>query len=158
MNSSQDLHSLCIEKNISLSTAESCTSGALASAFTSISGSSSFFRGGLVAYQNEIKIKCLGVPESIIKERTVVCSDVAEKMAENVRLKFSSDFSISTTGYAGPLGGTDSNPVGTVFIAVSSKKRSVSKRFFFKGDRASIISQAVVSSISFLYSELKSYK
>ena len=91
MNLFQQLHDLCVEKDISIATAESCTAGFLASKITSIAGSSYFFKGGIIAYQNDIKIDCLGVLESIIREKTVVCSEVVEQMSEGVRHKFSSD-------------------------------------------------------------------
>ena len=155
MNPFEDLHKLCIQKNFSIATAESCTSGSLASGITSVSGASSFFKGGVIAYQNDIKINFLGVSKSIIREKTEVCLDVVEQMAEGVRNKFFSDFSIATSGYAGPTGGTKLNPIGTVFIAISSKDRTISKRFLFKGDRDNIVSEAVLAGIRFLYLELK---
>ncbi|MEC9208847.1 MAG: CinA family protein [Bacteroidota bacterium] len=155
MNLFQQLHDLCVEKDISIATAESCTSGFLASKITSIAGSSYFFKGGIIAYQNDIKIDCLGVLESIIREKTVVCSEVVEQMSEGVRHKFSSDFSIATSGYAGPTGGTELNPVGTVFIAISSEENTISERFVFTGDRESVISQSVIKGVKLLMEELK---
>ena len=155
MNLFQQLHDLCVEKEISIATAESCTAGFLASKITSVSGSSSFFKGGIIAYQNDIKIGYLGVLESIIREKTVVCSEVVEQMSEGVRHKFLSDFSIATSGYAGPTGGTELNPVGTVFIAISSKENTISERFIFTGDRESVISQSVIKGVKFLMEELK---
>jgi PncC family amidohydrolase len=155
MNPFQQLHDLCVETNISIATAESCSVGLLASKITSISGASSFFKGGIIAYQNNIKINILGVSQSIIKEKTEVCSEVVEQMAEGVRNKLLADFSIATSGYAGPTGGTQLNPIGTVFIAISSKEKTISKRFVFAGDRESIVSQAIIKGVSFLLKELK---
>ena len=155
MNPFQQLHDLCVELDMSIATSESCTGGLFASKITSISGSSSFFKGGIIAYQNNIKINLLGVSKSIIREETEVCSKVVEQMAEGVRNKFLADFSVATSGYAGPVGGTDINPVGTVFIAISSKERIVSKRFVFSGSRESIVNQVVIKGVGFLLEELK---
>jgi nicotinamide-nucleotide amidase len=140
---------------MSIATVESCTSGLLASKITSISGASSFFKGGIISYQNDIKINLLGVSESLIKAKSEVCSEVVEQMAEGVRNKFSADFSIATSGYAGPTGGSEFNPVGTIFLAISSKEKTISKRFVFAGDRESVVSQAVISGVKFLLRELK---
>ena len=155
MNLFQQLHDLCAEKNMSIATAESCTAGLLASKITSISGASSFFKGGIISYQNDVKINILEVSKSLIKEKSEVCSEVVEQMAEGVRNKFSADFSIATSGYAGPTGGSEFNPVGTIFLAISSKEKTISKRFVFAGDRESVVSQAVISGVKFLLRELK---
>ena len=151
----QQLHDFCIEKKISIATAESCTAGSIASEISSISGASSFFKGGVISYQNSIKITTLGVLESVIRERTEVCKEVVEQMAQAVRKKLLADFTIATSGYAGPKGGTELNPVGTVFIAISSAEKTVSRRYFFLGDRHSVVKQAVITGISFLVEELK---
>lgn len=155
MTLSQQLHDLCIEKNVSIAVAESCTTGGLSSSISSVAGASNFFKGGIIAYQNKIKIGVLGVSESIIREKTEVCVEVVEQMSLAVRNRFSSDFSIATSGYAGPTGGTELHPIGTVFIAISSKNGTVSRRFFFQGERSSVISQVIVAGIQFLLEELK---
>ena len=155
MNPFQQLHDLCVEKKVSIATAESCTAGLLAAKITSIPGSSSFFKGGIIAYQNDIKIDHLGVSKSVIKEKTEVCSEVVQQMAQGVRNKFSADFSVATSGYAGPTGGSELNPIGTVFIAISSKEKTISKRFVFLGDRESVVSQSVISGAEFLMEVLK---
>ena len=158
MNPFQQLHDLCVEKKVSIATAESCTAGFLAAKITSIAGASSFFKGGIIAYQNDIKIDHLGVSKSVIKEKTEVCSEVVQQMAQGVRNKFSADFSVATSGYAGPTGGSELNPIGTVFIAISSKEKTISKRFVFLGDRESIVSQSVISGAEFLIEVLKNNK
>ena len=155
MNLFQQLHDLCVEKKVSIATAESCTAGFLAAKITSIAGASSFFKGGIIAYQNDIKINHLGVSKSLIKEKTEVCAEVVQQMAQGVRNKFSADFSVATSGYAGPTGGSELNPIGTVFIAISSKEKTFSKRFVFVGDRESIVSQSVISGAEFLMEVLK---
>ena len=90
----KQLHDLCIAENISISVAESCTSGLIASKITSISGSSAYFKGGIIAYQNEIKVNFLSVSQRMIDEKTEVSSEVVEQMALNVQDKFNSDFSL----------------------------------------------------------------
>ena len=152
----QKLHDLCLAKNISIASAESCTGGLLASKITSVSGASSFFKGGVIAYQNDVKINLLGVSELIINKKTEVSSQVAEEMAKGVRKKLLVDFAVATTGYAGPAGGSELHPLGTVFFAVSSKKKTISNRFLFKGDRESVVLQAVIKAATLLIEELKS--
>jgi PncC family amidohydrolase len=149
------LHKLCIEKGVSIAVAESCTSGLISSKLTTFSGSSSYFKGGVVAYQNEIKTKFLAVSQSIIDEKSEVSSDVVIRMAKSVLEKFSTDFSIATSGYAGPNGGTHKNPIGTVFIAVASEFDVAVSRFIFSGDRQSVVNQASESALSLLLNEIK---
>ena len=154
----KQLHDLCIAKNISISVAESCTSGLVASKITSISGSSAYFKGGIIAYQNEIKVNVLGVSQRLIDEKTEVSSEVVEQMALNMQDKFYSDFSVATSGYAGPLGGIEKNPVGTVFIAVANNRKAISIKFGFQGGREGIVNQATTASLKFLVSEIKKHK
>lgn len=155
MNLFQKLYDLCIEKGISIATAESCTSGLIASKITTIAGSSAYFKGGVIAYQNEIKIEALDVPAVLINKKTAVCADVTEQMAANVLRKFGSDFSVATSGYSGPTGGTEINPVGTVFISIATNQKLISKRYVFNGQRESIVNQSVKKSIEFLIDEIK---
>ena len=150
-----NLKQLCIEKEVSIAVAESCTAGLIASKLTTLPGSSSFFKGGVVAYQNEIKTKILGVSQSIIDEKTEVSVEVVKQMAKSVLEKFDTNFAIATTGYAGPAGGTNKNPIGTVFIAIASVVEVVVNRFVFLGDRQSVVNQASDSAISLLYTEIK---
>ena len=155
MLSLNTLHQLCIEKGVSIAVAESCTAGLIASKLTTLPGSSSYFNGGVVAYQNEIKIKILGVSQSIIDEKTEVSVEVVNQMAKSVLEKFDANFAIATTGYAGPAGGTNKNPIGTVFIAIASVVGVVVSRFVFLGDRQSVVNQASESALSLLYTEIK---
>ena len=150
-----NLQQLCIEKGVSIAVAESCTAGLIASKLTTLPGSSSYFNGGVVAYQNEIKTKILGVSQSIIDEKTEVSVEVVKQMAKSVLEKFDANFAIATTGYAGPAGGTNKNPIGTVFIAIASVVGVVVSRFVFLGDRQSVVNQASESAISLLYNEIK---
>ena len=155
MNFSQQLHDLCVERNVFVATAESCTAGLIASKLTLKSGSSTFFKGGIIAYQNDIKIKILGVDEQAILQYTEVSTEVVKQMAEGVRKSFLADYSIATSGYAGPSGGTNNNPIGTVFIAISSASGVDVERFVFSGDRQSIVNQASEKSLSLLYDAIK---
>jgi PncC family amidohydrolase len=150
-----NLQQLCIEKGVSIAVAESCTAGLIASKLTTLPGSSSYFNGGVVAYQNEIKTKILGVSQSIIDEKTEVSVEVVNQMAKSVLEKFDANFAIATTGYAGPAGGTNKNPIGTVFIAIASVLGVVVNRFVFLGDRQSVVNQASESALSLLYNEIK---
>ena len=153
----ESLHDLCVSKEISVVVAESCTSGLIASKLTLKSGSSAFFKGGIIAYQNAIKIKILGVDEQAILQYTEVSTEVVRQMAEGVRKSFLADYSIATSGYAGPSGGTNNNPIGTVFIAISSASGVHVERFVFSGDRQSIVNQASEKSLSLLYDAVKKH-
>ena len=150
-----DLHQICLDKKVSIAVAESCTSGLIASKLTLKSGSSAFFKGGVVAYQNEIKVNVLGVDKQVILKHTEVSAEVVVEMAEGVRKSFLTDFSIATSGYAGPSGGTNNNPIGTVFIAVSSFDSEVVEKFVFIGDRQCIVNQAAEKSLELLYQVVK---
>ena len=157
MNPFQQLHDLCVERNVFVATAESCTAGLIASKLTLRPGSSSFLKGGIIAYQNDIKIKILGVDEQAILQYTEVSTEVVRQMAEGVRKSFLADYSNATSGYAGPSGGTNNNPIGTVFIAISSASGVHVERFVFSGDRQSIVNQASEKSLSLLYDAIKKH-
>jgi len=122
-------------KGLSVSVAESCTGGMLAALITSVPGSSKCFRGGVVAYANDVKTGLLGVKASTIKRCGAVSEETAEEMARGVRERLASDLGISITGIAGPGGGTVEKPVGTVYVAVASARGAVSRRFAFSGSR-----------------------
>ena len=104
--------------NATLAVAESCTGGLLAGVLTDLPGASDFFRGGVITYATETKTDILGVPSELITRFGVVSSECAEAMARAVAEKFRTDFALSTTGIAGPGGGTQKTPVGTVFIGI----------------------------------------
>jgi len=154
----KQLQELCLLHDISIAVAESCTGGNISSHISSISGSSKYFKGGIIAYQNEIKIKILGVSQELIAEETEVSAEVVERMAYNTLSYFDVDFSIATSGYAGPIGGSIINPVGTVFIAVANQSSIVVKRYSFAGERCRITKQATKQAILLLLSEIKKHK
>ena len=125
-------------KNITLSTAESCTGGLLSSRITDIPGSSDYFIGGVVAYSNEIKKKVLGVKEEDLKNFGAVSEPVVKQMAEGIRTLFDTDFGIGISGIAGPTGGTPQKPVGTVYLSLSFREKTEIYKKFFTGSRKDI--------------------
>ncbi len=126
---------ILIESSQTLAVAESCTGGNIAHYLTFNPGSSDYFKGGVVAYSNEIKNKLLNVPIEIIQEFGAVSQQVAEAMAQGARKVLRTDYSLSTTGIAGPDGGTDEKPVGTVWISVAGPSGVKSKKYIFKHNR-----------------------
>ena len=154
----QLVYDLCKIKCISISVAESCTSGLIGSSLSQIPGSSNYFLGGIICYCDLSKINLLGISPDLINEKSSVSEDVCFEMAKNVRNKFSSDFSIATTGYAGPTGGTEDNPVGTVFITINSSKGSITEKILFSGDRKIILNQVRIKALELLINEIKKYE
>ena len=142
------------EKKHTLSTAESCTGGNISKMITSISGSSSFFNGSVVTYTNKSKSQLLDVNEQVIEKYGAVSQQVVEQMAKNVRLKFDSDYGISTSGIAGPTGGTADKPVGTVWIAVASEDKVISKKLNLGYNRERNIHVSSLSVLNLLRLEL----
>lgn len=126
-------------ENFTIATAESCTGGLFASRLTDFAGASNYFKGGVVAYTNEIKKSVLKV--TTLDEFGAVSSQTALEMAKNVREIFNSTFGISTTGVAGPST-SENKPVGTVFIAIVGENLSEVREFHFKGSRSEIKFQA----------------
>jgi PncC family amidohydrolase len=144
------LDQLLKEKGLTLSVAESCTGGKLASLFTAIPGCSHYFKGGVVSYSNEAKRDVLKVNFSDIETYGAVSRTVVEQMALGVQKIFQTDCSIATSGIAGPEGGTAEKPVGTVWIAVSYKNRLQVQKFHFSQSRESNILRACNSGIQLL--------
>ncbi|BDX39194.1 CinA-like protein [Tenuifilaceae bacterium CYCD] len=118
-----------------VSTAESCTGGMIAHLITEIPGSSSYFKGSVVAYSNEVKTSVLNVDVNALNENGAVSQQVVEQMAVGVRELLKTDYSIAISGIAGPDGGTEFKPVGTVWIAVSSNRNLISKKYIFSNQR-----------------------
>lgn len=145
---------LLINKGKTFALAESCTGGNIAHVITLIPGSSKVFKGAAVTYANATKTKVLGIPSEMIERRGVVSQDVVESMAKGVRNLMDADYGVATTGIAGPSGGTDENPVGTVWIGVASASGVVSKCFNFGKDRENIINRATIAAYEMLRQEL----
>lgn len=125
---SKKLVELLKEKGLTIATAESCTGGLIAKCITDVGGASSVFYGGVVSYDNSVKVNVLGVSDESLKSFGAVSSDVACQMASGTKNLLKTDIGISTTGIAGPTGGTKDKPVGTVYIGFSYKERTESER------------------------------
>jgi len=133
-----------------LCTAESCTGGAIASLITSVPGSSEYYQGSVVAYANSVKSQLLGIKKETIDSNGAVSEIVAKDMAEGARKLFNTDFSLSISGIAGPAGGSDSKPVGTVWIAVASEKGTVTEHRVFGSDRTANIRRFSLAALNLL--------
>lgn len=147
---------LLLKKGLTFASAESCTGGNIAHVVTLIPGSSEVFRGTAVTYATSTKTKVLGVPAEIIEKHSVVSQQVVEGMALSVRELMEADFGVATTGVAGPSGGTEETPVGTVWIGVASKKGVVSKCFNFGKDRENVINRATIMAYEMLRQQILS--
>ncbi len=139
------------ERGWTLSIAESCTGGLICDLITNVPGSSDYFMGGMVNYSNESKARHLGVPLGDIKKYGAVSSQVAKKMAQGIRKAFGTNFGLSTTGVAGPTGGTKRAPIGRVFIGLASGRRTWVRREDFKGSRREIKKKASEKALQFFY-------
>ena len=142
------------EKGWTVSVAESCTGGLICDRITDISGSSDYFEGGMVTYSNESKAKYLRVPLEDIKKYGAVSPQVARKMAQGVRKAFDTTFGLSTTGVAGPTGGTKRSPVGRVFIGLAQGRRTWVWKEDLKGSRRKIKKKATEKALQFFYERL----
>lgn len=136
MKINEEVVELLIEQNKTVATAESCTGGLVAKLITDVSGSSAVFDYGIVSYSNEIKWKQLGVNRQTVETYGAVSKQTASEMAYHARLNADADIGVSTTGIAGPTGGTEEKPNGTCFIAVSTERKTeVKKISTFSDDR-----------------------
>jgi len=139
------------ERGWTVSIAESCTGGLVCDRITDVSGSSDYFMGGMVTYSNESKAKHLEIRLQYIKKYGAVSPQVARKMAQGVRKAFGTTFGLSTTGVAGPTGGTKRAPIGRVFIGFTNGKRTWVRKLDLKGNRREIKKQAAERSLEFLH-------
>jgi len=137
-----------------LATAESCTGGKIAESITSIAGASNYFKGSIVSYATQSKIDVLKIPEDLIKKYSVVSLQVVEAMAKNVLELFKTDYAIATTGNAGPTKGDADAEVGTVYIAIATKKGVYSEKFNFGNHRSKVINRAVNKAFEMLQKEI----
>lgn len=149
------VHRMLTERGATLATAESCTGGAIAARFTAMAGASAYFRGGVVAYSNDLKREVLGVSATDLERFGAVSEPVARQMAEGVRRLAGSDYAVATTGIAGPSGGSDEKPVGTVWIAVAGPHGTVAACRQCGTDRGQIIDRASAFAIGMLRDALK---
>jgi nicotinamide-nucleotide amidase len=145
---------LLIKKHKTMCTVESCTGGRIANMITSIPGSSNYYKGSVVAYDNSIKKDVLGIPAEILEKHGAVSRETVERMAEGARVLLKTDYSVATSGIAGPDGGTESKPVGTVCIAVSSDSGTVSETHLFWRDRIANINRFSNAALHLLWKEI----
>ena len=149
------VHDMLIQRGATLAVAESCTGGTIASKFTAIAGASQYFMAGIVSYSNAAKSDILGVRMEDIEREGAVSECVARQMAEGARRVAGADYAIATTGIAGPTGGSELKPVGTVWIAVATPTGTIAQMRNSGTDRGQIISRASAYAIEMLYNELK---
>ncbi len=142
------LMDLLLKKGYTLCTAESCTGGLISARITSLAGSSRFFKGAVIAYDNSVKLKLLSVNPKVLETFGVVSSEVVQQMALGASGLLESDCAISVSGIAGPGGGTPIKPVGLVYIGTSVGQSVTSRKYLFTGNRAEIRALAASASLS----------
>ena len=131
----EEIGNMLRKRELSLATAESCTGGLVSHRITNISGSSDYYKGGVIAYANEVKAQILLVDDALLAQKGAVSAECARAMAEGIRALLDGDIGIATTGIAGPTGGTPDTPVGLVYIALATKGYLYHERHIFHGDR-----------------------
>ena len=141
-------------KKQTVSTAESCTGGKIAQMLTSIPGSSDYYKGSVIAYNNKVKSEVLKIPGDIIEKYGAVSEQVVERMAKGARNLLETDFSVATSGIAGPDGGTKDKPVGTIWIAVASEKGTVVEKHLFGYDRITNINRFSNAALNLLRKQI----
>ena len=139
---SQKIVEVLTKKNLTISCAESITAGLISSYLTSVAGASQVFKGGISAYQDEIKFQILNVDKKLIETKSSVCEEVAIQMAENIKNLMHADLGISTTGVAGPKS-LKNIPVGTVFVAYVSNDHKICQKLNLSGTREEIREQTI---------------
>ncbi len=146
----KEIRAFLVKNKKTLSVAESCTGGLLSSLLTNHSGSSKFFTLGVVVYSNFSKHKILKIPLSVINNYGAVSRQVDIALAKNVRRVAKTSYSIGITGIAGPTGAVAGKPVGTVFISISGKNKTICRRFQFRGARSTIRRQSALTALKLL--------
>ena len=139
-----------ILKGKTLSTAESCTGGGIGAALTAVPGSSAVYMGGVISYDNAVKMGVLGVPEEWIEKYGAVSPWVAMEMASGVRGLLHTDVAVSVTGLAGPGGDEHGHPVGTVYIAYEDRERNGVHHYHFEGDRDAVRNQTIEAALKLI--------
>ncbi len=146
--------SLLKEKGQTICTAESCTGGKIAQLITSIPGSSAYYKGSVIAYDNKIKADLLGVPEEILEKYGAVSEQVVRFMSEGARKLLNTDYAVATSGIAGPDGGTKSKPVGTIWISVASGQGTVAEKYIFGSDRLININRFAIAALNLVRKQI----
>lgn len=144
----KDLVQILTQKRLTLSSSESCTGGLIGGEITSVPGSSAVYAGGIITYTNDVKINVLGVDADTIAKHTEVSAPVAYQMAMNVKERLSSDIGVSATGFAGPTGGNQNDPVGTVYVGMCTPMGNFVHRLsFYDGAPREAVRSATVAYI-----------
>ena len=155
MHIEEEIGALLKEKHLTMATAESCTGGGIAALVTSVSGSSSYFNGGIVAYQNKVKEQILKVHAETIEKYNVVSAQTVEEMAKGAMKALHADCAVATSGIAGPTGGDEERPVGTIWIAAAYADKVVTMKQEGDQGRAKNIERAIKNALSLLAKLLK---
>lgn len=153
---SSSIGSALLDRDFTISTAESCTGGLLSHVLTAVSGSSDYFLGGVVAYSNGIKEQVLGVRVETLQQHGAVSEQTAQEMADGIRMRFGTDIGLATTGVAGPTGGTPSKPVGLVWMGISFVGETKAFKGYFTGGRLEIMRSTVIEILTCLLNQLNS--
>lgn len=150
----EGLQALALAQRISLGTAESCSGGLVGHSITAISGSSGYYRGGVISYADEVKSMLLDVPASTLERHGAVSAQVAVAMAEGVRRAVASDYGLAVTGVAGPGGGSDAKPVGLTYVATAGPHGHEVRRYVWEGDRESNKQHSAAAALELLLAVL----
>jgi PncC family amidohydrolase len=149
------LGGLLLKENLSLVVAESCTGGLLGGAITSVSGSSAYFKGGVISYSNELKQRLLGVKKSVLDKKGAVSAESVEAMAAGARRLCRADCAIAVSGVAGPGGGTALKPIGLVYVGIAAGKNVRSYKYLFRGNRQAVRRKAMRAGLERMANMLK---
>jgi PncC family amidohydrolase len=147
---SKELSDKFWKEGLTLATAESCTAGNIAAVITAIPGSSHFYKGGVIAYSDEVKMNLLGVNPETLEKNGAVCEEVVIEMAKGAMKSMNSDCAVATSGIAGPTGGTPEKPVGTVWIAVTMKDKVMTMKASGDEGRNKNIENATLNALQML--------
>lgn len=148
------LYRVCVERGLTVSTAESCTGGLVAHVITEIAGSSAYFLGAFVTYADDVKRDQLGVPAELLAAHGAVSAQVARAMAEGARARLGSDLAVAITGIAGPGGGSAEKPVGLTYVAVADGDGADVRRHLWTGDRSANKRDSAAAALDLLLERL----
>ena len=149
------LGEILVQRRLTLAVAESCTGGLICHRVTNVSGSSRYFLGGVTAYANEAKLKLLGVSPETLEAHGAVSAETVLQMARGVRMALGADIGLSTSGIAGPTGGSLEKPVGTTWIGFSAADGEQAQHFLFQGERLAIKEKAAEAALQILVDHLR---
>lgn len=148
------LFDVCVERGLTVATAESCTGGLVAHSITEIAGSSTYYLGGFVTYADDVKRDQLGVGADLLAAHGAVSAQVARAMAEGARTRIGTDLAVAITGIAGPGGGSDEKPVGLTYVAVADGTGVDVRRHLWPGDRSANKRDSAVAALELLLDRL----